>query len=141
MDLSRFEAIELLPAAAAYRSAIDECCERRGWEVAAAVSTIFIEGTAHERGELDESAPKRPAKPLEQHPLVVHYGLPLEALALTKAHRQVEGDHRKAAWAIVLDHIGEPAQSAVLASMEEVLDAWLRYRDAVAEACGLERAG
>ena len=77
---------------------LDEHTQRRGWAQAAAVTTIFLEGTDHERGELDPNAPKRPAPPLEQHPLVVHYGLPLEALALTKAHRRVEGSHRAAAW-------------------------------------------
>src|SRR5689334_12888878 len=105
LDLARFESVELLPAAARWRALLDDCTRRRGWEVAAAVTTIFIEGTAHERGELDPSAPRRPTPPLEEHPLVVHYGLPLAGLALTKAHRGVEGEHRQAAWRVVLDHV------------------------------------
>src|SRR5687768_6345897 len=82
MDLSRFERVELLPAARRYREVLDQTTERAGWEMAAAVSTLFIEGTPYERGEIDESAPRRPAPPLEQHPLVVHYGLSIEHLAL-----------------------------------------------------------
>ncbi|MGE0545786.1 MAG: iron-containing redox enzyme family protein [Kofleriaceae bacterium] len=138
-DLSRFDKVELLPAARKYRDVLDEHTQRAGWARACAVTTIFIEGTDHERGEIDPSAPKRPAPPLEQHPLVRHYGLPLEALALTKAHRQVEGSHRAAAWRIILDHVPAPDRAGVIAAMESTLQAWLAYRDAVAAACGLTR--
>lgn len=139
MDLSRFERIELLPAARRYREVLDQTTERAGWEMAAAVATLFIEGTQHERGELDDAAPKRPAPPLEQHPLVVHYGLPLEHLALTKAHRQVEGSHRAAAWRCISRHVGEGARNNVVDAMQRALAAWLAYRDEVAAACGLTR--
>lgn len=139
MDLARFEHVALLPAAAAYRAVIDDATLGRGWEVATAVTTLFIEGTRYERGELDANAPRRPQARLSQHPLVKHYGLPVEHLALTKAHRRVEGDHRQAAWRIVLDHVGEPARSRVIAWMQDVLAGWQLYRDAVASACGIER--
>lgn len=139
MDMTRFEHIELGPAARAYRAAIDDHTQHRGWGQAAAITTIFIEGTEHERGELDASAPRRPAPPLQQHPLVVHYGLPLEALALTKAHRSVEGGHRAAAWRNVLDHVLAADYSAVVTAMQRILSAWLAYRDEVAASCGLER--
>lgn len=139
MDLSRFDKVELLPAAQRFRATLDEYTQRHGWAQACAVTTIFIEGTDHERGELDPSAPKRPAPPLEQHPLVVHYGLPLDALALTKAHRRVEGSHREAAWRIVLDHVPASERPGVVAAMQVTLDAWLAYRDEVALACGLTR--
>jgi pyrroloquinoline-quinone synthase len=139
MDLSRFDSVELLPAARAYRAVLDEHTQRRGWCQAAAVTTIFVEGTEHERGEIDPSAPKRPAPPLEQHPLVAHYGLPLESLALTKAHRRVEGSHRAAGWRMILDHVPAAEYAGVLAAMERALDAWQAYRDAVAAACGLAR--
>jgi pyrroloquinoline-quinone synthase len=137
MDLARFRSVVLLPAAARFRRLLDEQTQGRGWEVAVAVATLFIEGTAHERGEVDASAPKRPTPPLEQHPLVVHYGLPLEHLALTKAHRAVEGEHRKAAWDMLIHHVPESARPRVVEEMERTLTAWLGYRDAVAEACGL----
>lgn len=139
MDLARFGSVELLPAARRFRDVLDEHTRRRGWAQACAVTTIFLEGTDHERGELDPAAPRRPAPPLEQHPLVVHYGLPLEALALTKAHRKVEGSHRAAAWRIVLDHVPAGDRPGVCAAMEATLAAWLAYRDELAAACGLAR--
>jgi hypothetical protein len=139
MDLARFAAIELFPAARRFRDVLDEHTRRRGWAQACAVTTIFLEGTDHERGELDPAAPRRPAPPLEQHPLVVHYGLPVEALALTKAHRRVEGSHRAAAWRILLDHVPAGDRAGVLAAMEATLAAWLAYRDELAAACGLAR--
>ena len=138
MDLGRFEHIELAPAARAFREALDEYTQRRGWAAAAAVSTIFLEGTDKERGELDPKASKREQAPLDEHPLVVHYGLPLEALALTKAHRTVEGAHRHAAWRC-FDHVAEADQAGVLEAMEIVLAKWLAYRDEVAAAVGLVR--
>jgi pyrroloquinoline quinone (PQQ) biosynthesis protein C len=139
MDLARFENVEFLPGSAAYRALLDDLIQKRGWEIAAAVTTIFIEGTAYERGELELDAPRRPEPPLDKHPLVVHYGLPVESLALTKAHRTVEGSHRHAAWSVVLDHVGEGARAPVLAAMESALAAWLAFRDDVAAACGLKR--
>jgi pyrroloquinoline-quinone synthase len=137
MDLARFDAITLLPAAATYRALLDDCTQHRGWAVATAIATLFVEGTPFERGEVDASAPKRPTPPLEQHPLVVHYGLALEHLALTKAHRQAEGGHRAGAWRIIAEHIPASARLHVVEAMQEALSAWLRYRDDVAEACHL----
>jgi pyrroloquinoline quinone (PQQ) biosynthesis protein C len=140
MDLSRFERVELLPGAAAYRAFIDQATLFGGWEVAAAVTTLFLEGTKYDRGELSGVAPRRPSPPLSEHPLVKHYGLPLEALALTKAHRSVEGGHRAAAWRSLLDHVHDPArQEAVIEAMSGMLERWLTYRDDVATACGIVR--
>jgi hypothetical protein len=139
MDLSRFERIQLGPAAQRFRALLDDYTQRRGWAQACAVTTIFLEGTEHERGELDRAAPRRPEPPLELHPLVVHYGLPLDALALTKAHRRVEGSHRAAAWRIILDHVPDTEHAGVVIAMEATLAAWRAYRDEVAELCGLRR--
>lgn len=142
MDLARFENVALLPAARAYRSFLDRCTLDDAWDVAAAVTTLFLEGTKFERGELSPDAPRRPVPALSEHPLVKHYGLPLEALALTRAHRSVEGGHRAAAWRSLLDHVTEPArQEAVITAMREVLAHWLSYRDDVAAACGIVRDG
>jgi pyrroloquinoline-quinone synthase len=135
MDLTRFESVELLPRAREYREVLDTATWRQGWEAAAAVTTLFIEGTANERRDLDGASP--PPPPLEEHPLVRHYGLSLEHLALTKAHRTVEGDHRRAAWHVVLDFVGEAARPVVVDAMRRALAAWLAYRDEVAAACGL----
>src|SRR5690606_22198245 len=131
MDLTRFEQVELLPAAHAYRALIDETTLNRGWEVAAAVTTLFLEGTADERRELEADRPHSPA-PLEDHPLVRHYGLPLEHLALTKAHRQVESGHRVSAWRVILKFVDAKARAGVVDSMQEVRLAFARYRDEVA---------
>lgn len=139
MDVSRFERVQLLPQARRYRALLDEATQQQGWAAAAAVSTLFLEGTPHERGELEEDAPKRPVPPLEEHPLVKHYGLALEHLALTKAHRAVEGDHRKSAWRCVLSYTKPSEYPSVLRAMELCLEGWLAYRDEVAFACGLER--
>ena len=139
MDLGRFQRVALLPGAQAYRTVLDEATQRQGWEVAAAVTTIFVEGTRDERGELDPSAPKRPAPPLEEHPLVKYYGLPLEHLALTKAHRRVEGSHRAAAWDCILNHVGADRRERVVAMMDRALVGWLGHRDDVARVCGLLR--
>lgn len=139
MELSPFERPQLGPAAQRFRALLDDYTQRRGWAQACAVTTIFLEGTEHERGELDPTAPRRPEAPLELHPLVVHYGLPLDALALTRAHRRVEGSHRAAAWRIILDHVPDTEHAGVVIAMEATLVAWRAYRDEVAEVCGLRR--
>lgn len=137
MDLARFENVQLLPQAEAYRSTLDLLTLDQGWEIAATVSTLFLEGTKYERGEIDANAERRPQSPLELHPLVKHYGLPLEDLELTRAHRGIEGEHRTAAWRILLDHIDQEKREAVVFALECTLQAWLSYRDGVAVACGL----
>ena len=140
MDLSRFEAVDLLPEARRLRDVIDRATLELGWEAAAAVTTLFLEGTANERRDID---PTRGAAveppPLEDHPLVKHYGLAIERLALTKAHRSVEGDHRRSAWMVILDWVAASARPGVVSAMHDTLSAWLSYRDAVAAACGLVR--
>jgi pyrroloquinoline-quinone synthase len=140
MDLKRFEHVRYLPNAAVYRALLDHATQQRGWEAGAAVTTLFLEGTNYERGELDPNAPKRPVPPLTEHPLVKYYGLSTEHLALTKAHRRVEGSHRAAAWRALLGHVSADKRESVVQTMEEALKAWLAYRDDVANACGVERA-
>jgi pyrroloquinoline-quinone synthase len=139
MDLDRFGNVQLLPAAHAYRGFLDYATTNRGWSVAASIATLFIEGTAYERHELDASAPPRPQPPLEEHPLAKHYGLPVDCLALTKAHRSVESEHRQAAWRVMLNHVPAGDRAAVVRAMEQAVDAWRAYRDDVAGACGLSR--
>jgi pyrroloquinoline-quinone synthase len=142
MELARFADVELLPGARRYRAFLDEVTLHGSWQAGAAVTTLFVEGTRWERGELDPKAPRRPEPPLEQHPLVVHYGLSIERLALTRAHRAVEGEHRAAAWRIVLEHVSADERPAVVAAMQRALELWLAYRDDVAAASGLgDRSG
>lgn len=139
MDVARFGHVPLLPRAAVYRAWLDEATTARGWDIATAVTTLFVEGTPYERGELDPDAPKRPEPNFAEHPLVKHYGLPESHLALTKVHREVEGSHRAAAWRMVLDHVAEARREPVVEAMQRTLKTWLGYRDDVAEACGLQR--
>jgi len=141
MDLSRFESVQLLPGADRYRRFLDDATEQKGWEIACAITTLWIEGNRFERAVLDTQAPPRPEPPLEEHPLVKHYGLPVEELALTKVHREVEGDHREAAWRCVLDHVTEERREEVVQAMAEACEKWLAYRDDVAAACGVVAPG
>lgn len=140
MDLRRFEKVELLPAAKNYRGFLDDATQRYGWEIAAAIVTIFVEGTKDERMAIDPLAPIVPAPPFEEHPLVKHYGLPVEHLALTKAHRQVEGNHRGSAWTAILEHVSPTRRGPVVRAMKEALERWLLYRDEVAAICGVFRS-
>lgn len=139
MDLTRFEHVELLPDSDRYRRFLDDATLRQGWEAAAAVTTLFVEGTCYDRGELEPGAPRRPEPPLSEHPLVRHYGLPLEKLALSRAHRGIEGQHRAAAWRVVLDWVPAAARARVVGVLEQALVHWLSYRDGVARACGIVR--
>ena len=137
MDMSRFENIQLLPAAQRYREFLDAATHSFGWDIAAAIVTIFVEGSSAERTALNGTKNRPP--PLEEHPLVKHYGLSLDHLALTKAHRQVEGHHRIAAWDAILDHVVPLRRGAVVRVMEDALRSWLLYRDEVALLCGVQR--
>jgi pyrroloquinoline quinone (PQQ) biosynthesis protein C len=141
MDLSRFENVQLLPAAKIYKNFLDKATQSYGWEIAVAVVTIFVEGTKDERATLDSSIAMTQPPPLEEHPLVKHYGLALEYLALTKAHRKVEAHHRVSAWEAILEHVSPTRRGPVVRAMRESLGHWLRYRDAVAEICGVRRCG
>ena len=51
----------------------------------------------------------------------------------------MEGDHRQAAWKVLLDHVPEREREAVVRVMGEALTLWLGYRDDVADACGIAR--
>ena len=139
MDLDRFNTVALLPKAAHYRDFLHRSCGDMGWEIGTAIATLFVEGTKHDRSVLDPNAPARPAPPLEDHPLVRHYGLDISYLALTKAHRGVEGEHRDSAWRCVVQYVPEGKRAAVVAAMTQALHLWRAYRDDVAEACGLTR--
>lgn len=141
MDLSRFAHVQLIPAARRYRAFLDDATQRRGWEVAAAVVTIFVEGTKDERAAIEPTSDRPALSRLEEHPLVKHYGMPIQHLALTKAHRAVEGHHRAAAWNAVLDYVPETRRLAVVSAMSDALRLWLAYRDAVAVLCGVRRNG
>jgi len=127
----------LVPEAIAYRAFLDEVSQSSPWVVGAAVLTIFVEGSVHEREELEG---RRVLPPIDEavrsHPMVQHYGCPPSMLRLTRAHRAVEGGHRKDAWAMVTGHAGGH-EAAIVSAMSRALSMWLRYRDGVVSAMGL----
>jgi pyrroloquinoline-quinone synthase len=133
----------LHPAARRYKDYLWRMSADPPWERAAAVLTIFVEGSVHERAELAGTR-RRPApdEAVRRHALVVHYGCPPSAMELTRAHAAVEGDHRVAAWRMLMERVpgaGVRAE-AVHDGVATALDLWLKYRDGVAERMGLARA-
>ena len=126
--------------ALAYRAFLDRASVTPPWVVGAAVLTIFVEGSVHERAEVDgtRTLPDIDVA-IAQHPMVLHYGCPPERMRLARAHRAVEGDHRADAWRMVLEHTSAEAGADVVAAVETAHSLWLAYRDAVARDMGLSR--
>ncbi len=141
---ARFEGIDLLPEASAYRAWIDMVTTRRPWIEGAAVVTIFIEGSVEDRRRVTATEPEDPVDletELRRNALVRHYGADPKFLDLKRAHHMVESGHRDMAWKMVLQHAGSPrARQRVVKIMERTLDLWHLYRDGVARACGIEPA-
>jgi pyrroloquinoline-quinone synthase len=136
-----FEGIDPIPEAAAYRAFIDRVTTRRPWIEGATVVTLFIEGSREERRHIASDG--RPTGDIERelaaHFLVRHYGVDPRYLDLKRAHHAVETGHRAMAWKMILDHVGSVADGARLARLlEKSLSEWLRYRDGVARACGID---
>lgn len=137
-----FEEIELLPAARAYRNWLDRATGQRDWVSAAAVMAIFVEGSVQDRREILQPSPARSPGEIEKfvhgHPLVRFHGASPVCMDLTRAHQAVEAGHRQDAYAMVLDYARDGRhRRAVVECVEKSLASWLRYRDAVARACGL----
>jgi len=132
----------LHPAARRYRDWLRERACAQPWQAAVALLTIFVEGSVNERAELAGTYVRRRGDAaVREHPLVLHYGCPPEAMQLARAHAQVEGDHRGEAWRMVLSHAAEGSDGAraAIETCEQALPAWLAYRDGVAERMGLRR--
>ncbi len=132
----------LHPAARRYRDFLRERACTPPWQSAVALLTIFVEGSVNERAELaDTFVRARGEDAVRQHPLVKHYGCPPSAMALTRAHAQVEGGHRQDAWRMVLDQTPERSDEAraVVAACEQALGLWHAYRDGVADRMRLGR--
>jgi pyrroloquinoline-quinone synthase len=130
----------LEPEALAYRALLDRMSLGSPWIVGAAVLTIFVEGSVHERAEMGGTRALPPVdEAILAHPMVRFYGCPPEKLRLPRAHRAVEAGHRRDAWDMVLGHADARAEAAIAGAVEEALAAWLAYRDGVARAMGLAR--
>ena len=137
-----FENISLLPATQRYRRWLDRISNDSDWVVGAAVFTIFVEGSVHDREELTRlSRPKTAtqiSKKITNHPLVTFHGVPSQAMDLVRAHQMVEGGHRHDAYAMVVNYAKtRTQQNEILAAVQKTLDLWLLYRDGVARACKL----
>jgi len=129
----------LEPEAVVYRAFLDQVSARPPWVAGAAVLTIFVEGSVHERAEMQGTRELLPIdEHIQAHPMVRHYGCPPAQMLLVRAHRAVEGDHRKDAWASVLDHVRDEATAeVVLREVSEARRLWMAYRDGVARAMGV----
>lgn len=143
-DVSDYDTAELAPHAQAYKRFLEDATHRRGWEVGAAVSTLFLEGNKRERSVFHKEFGIKPwlGKPLHEHPLHVHKGVALRSLGLIEAHHELDsavGAHRLAAWNMILKGIPKEKRAEVLTAMKEALTRWQMWRDEVAEACGVKK--
>jgi pyrroloquinoline-quinone synthase len=137
-----FDRIALLPATSHYRGWLDRMSDHPDWVVGAAVMTIFVEGSVHDRVELSRPSRPKTTKQISQkianHPLVTFHGVSSHAMDLIRAHQMVEGGHRHDAYAMVVNEAKTRGQQdMILRTLERTLTLWLRYRDGVARACQL----
>lgn len=132
----------LHPAALRYRNFLRERACAPPWQAALALLTIFVEGSVHERAELAGDFVRRESvQAVTEHVLVKHYGCPPEAMELTRAHAEVEGEHRQDAWRMVLAAVQTTDEArAAIDACERALAMWHAYRDGVAERMGVERS-
>jgi pyrroloquinoline-quinone synthase len=137
-----FEQCRLLSAAKAYRAWLERMTAHKDWAMGAAVMTIFVEGSVKDRQEILHPSKLKTSEEIEDyvrhHPLVQYHGLSPDHMDLIRAHQKVEAGHRHDAYAMVLDYVTDRRrQQAILSCLKNTLRLWLRYRDAVARACGL----
>ena len=143
-DVSDFDTSVLGPRAEAYRSFLEDATHNRGWEVGAAVSTLFLEGNKHERSVFHKEFKIKPwlGKPLHEHTLHIHKNVQLRSLGLIEAHHELDsavGSHRLNAWNMILRGIPKEKRAEVLLAMQESLSDWKDWRTEVAENCEVER--
>jgi pyrroloquinoline-quinone synthase len=137
-----FENMTLLPASRQYRAWLDQASMNKNWVLGAAVLTIFVEGSIHDRQEIRHPSKAKTARQMEahikRHPLVRYHGLSPACMDLSRAHQMVENGHRHNAYDMVVKHTNtRPEQVAIVTGLRKSLRLWLRYRDAIARACRL----
>ncbi len=140
-----FERITLFPAARAYRRWLDRVTAHKDWAIGAAVMTIFVEGSVKDRKEILNPSKPKTAQEIEEivrrHPLVQHHGLSPDHMDLIRAHQMVEAGHRHDAYDMVVGYVTDRRrQETILACLKKSQQYWLRYRDAVARACGFKKS-
>ena len=137
-----FDHVRPLPASRTYRAWLDTMSNHRQWVMGAATLTIFVEGSVNDRKEL--LAPSKPKNAedieaiIQKHPLVRHHGLSPDCMDLIRAHQLVEAGHRHDAYDMVVNYTTPALQQSILANLTKSLSLWLKYRDAVAKACGVK---
>jgi len=137
-----FETMTLLPASRQYRGWLDQASMNQNWVLGAAVLTIFVEGSIHDRQEFRHPSKAKTARQMEahikRHPLVRYHGLSPACMDLSRAHQMVENGHRHNAYEMVANYTNTRVeQDAILAALQKSLRLWLRYRDGIARACRL----
>ena len=140
---SDFERARLLPAARTYRAWLERMSHHRHWMIAAAVFTVFVEGSVKDRKELLSPSKKKTTEEIEAmvslHPLVQYHGVPRDRMDLIRAHQLVEAGHRHDAYDMVVNYTPPALRPLVLTSVKKSLALWLSYRDAVAKVCGIPK--
>ena len=141
-----FRGVKLLPESREYRDWLDEATTQLPWVVGAAVVTIFVEGSVHDRREISHAGPRHAVPEdveralLRDNPLVRFHGLDPRFLTLKRAHARVEQGHRRAAWRIVLENAKSAGDRMLcVEALERSLELWTAYRDGVARAAGITR--
>ncbi|MGC4095482.1 MAG: iron-containing redox enzyme family protein [Nitrospira sp.] len=139
-----FERAHLLPAARTYRAWLESMSGHRHWVMAAAVLTIFVEGSVKDRKEI--LAPPETKKPddiesiITLHPLVRYHGVSPNRMDLIRAHQMVEAGHRHDAYDMVVNYTPPSLRQSVLTCVKKSLSLWLSYRDAVVRAGGITQS-
>ncbi len=141
----QFEKVKLLPTSLAYRQWLDRMSNHEDWTVGAAIFTIFVEGSVHDKRELEGTdgakTPQQISKKINSHPLVRYHRVPKKAMDLIRAHQLVEAGHRHDAYRMVCQYVqGSDHQKQILDRLHKTLKLWLKYRDGVAQACGVLRS-
>ncbi|WHZ29283.1 MAG: hypothetical protein OJF51_004085 [Nitrospira sp.] len=137
-----FERVRLLPAARTYRGWLERMSSHHHWEIAAAILTIFVEGSVKDRKEILAPPEKKRPEDIESiislHPLVRYHGVSPSRMDLIRAHQTVEAGHRHDAYDMVVNYTQPSLRQSVLTGVKKSLSLWLNYRDAVARACGIK---
>ncbi len=139
-----FARSRLLPESVKYRSWLDRMSNAKDWVSGAAVFTIFVEGSIHDRQELQgkngAKSSQQISRKITNHPLVRYHQVPRPAMDLIRAHQMVEAGHRHDAYSMVKQFVqGKDHEQQILKTLHKTLKLWLHYRDGVARACGLKK--
>ena len=142
-QVREFDRIRLLPASRRYRAWLDRISAHRDWVVGAAVFTIFVEGSIHDRQELKNPPKLKTRQEVEAyisaHPLVRHQDVSRKYMDLIRAHQMVEAGHRHDAYQMVVNFATtRRQQESILAAVRKTRRLWFLYRDGIAHSCKLQ---